>query len=278
MASQDPSTAPPTELLQEPASTASAATLPTTSEIPIEVTDAATPFSLFGLDLSPALSLIDKGGFVVVVLLVMSVVATTVILVKIVRFLCLGLGSRRKVERALRLWFDGRREEARRVLTPVHQPAARVLAGCMCGLMSGCEERHVREDVERLAMESIADLRRHLRLLDVTVQAAPLLGLFGTVLGMIGAFQALQSAGADADPTVLAGGIWVALMTTAVGLAVAIPIAFVSAWLEGRIEAERGVMESAVTSLLTGRASEGDPTRLAGNFGQSAERMHYAVE
>ena len=55
------------------------------------------------------------------------------------------------------------------------------------------------------------------RLLDTIGQTAPLLGLFGTVLGMIDAFQALQEAGQAVDPSLLAGGIWVALLTTAAG-------------------------------------------------------------
>ena len=49
------------------------------------------------------------------------------------------------------------------------------------------------------------------------------MGLFGTVLGMIDAFRALQAAGDAVDPSVLAGGIWVALLTTAAGLGVAMP-------------------------------------------------------
>jgi biopolymer transport protein ExbB len=50
-----------------------------------------------------------------------------------------------------------------------------------------------------------------------------LLGLFGTVLGMVEAFRQLELAGSQVDPAVLSGGIWQALLTTAVGLAVAIP-------------------------------------------------------
>ena len=95
-----------------------------------------------------------------------------------------------------------------------------------------------------------------MRVLELTTQIAPLLGLFGTVLGMISAFQALQNAGAEADPAVLAGGIWVALMTTAVGLAIAIPAAFITAWFEGMIEGEKENMEATLTALFTGRATE----------------------
>ena len=80
------------------------------------------------------------------------------------------------------------------------------------------------EDGKRLQAEAevrFARLEGGFRLLDSVAQLAPLLGLFGTVLGMIEAFQSLQDAGSQVDPSLLAGGIWVALLTTAVGLALA---------------------------------------------------------
>lgn len=81
-------------------------------------------------------------------------------------------------------------------------------------------------------------------------QLAPLLGLFGTVLGMISAFQALQQAGAQVDPSILAGGIWVALLTTAVGLAVAMPTSVALSWFEVRMEADRVLAHKALHTIL----------------------------
>lgn len=89
---------------------------------------------------------------------------------------------------------------------------------------------------------------------------APLLGLFGTVLGMISAFQALQEAGSQVDPSILAGGIWVALLTTAVGLAVAMPTSVVLSWLEARMDADRVLAQKAVRTVL---APENRGTTLA---------------
>ncbi|MCE8471205.1 MotA/TolQ/ExbB proton channel family protein, partial [Rhodovulum sulfidophilum] len=79
---------------------------------------------------------------------------------------------------------------------------------------------------------------------------APLLGLLGTVLGMIDAFQALQSAGAAADPADLAGGIWEALLTTAAGMAVAIPAAVALSWFESVADSARADMEDLATRLF----------------------------
>lgn len=82
-------------------------------------------------------------------------------------------------------------------------------------------------EVEQAVMdagERIADgLRKYLRLFHAVSNVAPLLGLLGTVLGMIGAFDSLSAATSDAPPEMLATGISEALITTAAGLSVAIP-------------------------------------------------------
>jgi biopolymer transport protein ExbB len=114
-------------------------------------------------------------------------------------------------------------------------------------------------DAARLEAEAearFAELERGFRLLDTVAQLAPLLGLFGTVLGMISAFQALQEAGAQVDPSVLAGGIWVALLTTAAGLVVAMPTAAVLSWFEARMDRERVFAARAIATL---RAPSGAP-------------------
>ena len=106
---------------------------------------------------------------------------------------------------------------------------------------------------ERLLAEAetrFAKLERGLRFLDNVAQLAPLLGLFGTVLGMIEAFQSLQDAGAQVDPSILAGGIWVALLTTAVGLVVAMPAALILAWFEGRMHNERVTADRLLLTVL----------------------------
>ena len=116
-------------------------------------------------------------------------------------------------------------------------------------------------------------LRLHLRVLDVIAALSPLLGLFGTVLGMIEAFREMAAAGNQVDPAVLSGGIWEALLTTAVGLAVAIPVVVALNWLERRVDRLAQRMDSVVTRLFTEdlsrdadapsqEAADHDPTRL----------------
>ena len=90
-----------------------------------------------------------------------------------------------------------------------------------------------------------------MRLLDTAVQAAPMLGLLGTVLGMIVSFNEMAT-GSALDPAQLAGGIWIALSTTALGLAIAIPFYFLTSWIDGRIENERYAMDEAILAVVYG--------------------------
>lgn len=108
-----------------------------------------------------------------------------------------------------------------------------------------------REEVLRVAKDLLERLRSHLRVLEVIATLSPLLGLLGTVLGMITAFQALESAGNRVDPAILSGGIWEALLTTAVGLSVAIPTVVALNWFERRIERTAHEIEDAATRVFT---------------------------
>ena len=94
----------------------------------------------------------------------------------------------------------------------------------------------IRSEVYRQVRNQIQHLSSGLRVLEVIATVAPLLGLFGTVLGMIEAFRAMEAAGSQVDPSALSGGIWQALLTTAVGLGVAIPVSLIHSYFERRNE------------------------------------------
>ena len=207
--------------------------------------------------LDPLRSLVETGGPVVGLLLAVSVVALTLIVVKIAHFWRAGVGRHRRARNALAIWESGDKSAA---LAHAHEgvaPVSRLLAHGMRGLRQpGGDMTLIREDVERVAIEILASLRSGLRALDAIAQVAPLLGLFGTVLGMIEAFRALQAGGSNVDPAALAGGIWVALLTTAVGLGIAMPASLAVSWFEARIDSERVTMETLLTALFTRRPTE----------------------
>jgi biopolymer transport protein ExbB len=207
---------------------------------------------LNAIDMSSALQLLERGGPVVLIIGIMSIFALAVALMKLMQFLYLGVGRGRGVDAALAQWIAGHHDGAIALTSKRVGAVPHVIAHAMTKLHAGAPDTAAREDAERIALGQLSKLRSHLRVLEATAQVAPLLGLFGTVLGMMSAFQTLQTSGADADPAALAGGIWVALITTAVGLAVAIPAALVLHWFEGQVERETEIMEAALSELFTG--------------------------
>jgi biopolymer transport protein ExbB len=96
----------------------------------------------------------------------------------------------------------------------------------------------------------VAQMNSLIRLLELIAMVSPLLGLLGTVLGMIQSFQELELAQGAANASVLAGGIWQALLTTAAGLVVAIPAAIAAGLFAARIDSAAQTIESAVGRLL----------------------------
>jgi len=187
--------------------------------------------------------LADLGGPVVLILVAISVVATAVAFYKLWQFRAAGVGRHRHLRLAVEAWDRGARAEGRDHMVQARSYLSDVVRLGMAGQVDAAR-------LEAEAETRFARLERGFRLLDSVAQLAPLLGLFGTVLGMISAFQALQAAGNQVDPATLAGGIWVALLTTAVGLAVAMPTALVLNWFESRIDADRVFASRAIRTLV----------------------------
>ena len=190
------------------------------------------------------LHIAELGGPVVLLLCALSVLVVTVVLYKLWQFQMAGVGRHKALRGAISAWDAGDRAAARDHLDRSRSYLATVVTMALDG----------QTDAARLEAEAearFARLESGFRLLDSVAQLAPLLGLFGTVLGMISAFQALQDAGSQVDPSILAGGIWVALLTTAVGLAVAMPTSVILSWFEARMDADRVLAQTAVHTVLS---------------------------
>ena len=208
--------------------------------------------------LSPEPGLIDRGmdllaagGPVVGILIAMSVAALAIVLVKLWQFHAMRIGDRRTAREGLQIHRGGRTDVALSRLAGSGSPVARVLALALRGHQRGLPEAKVREEVVRVGDNFLEALRSWLRPLEVIASLAPLLGLFGTVLGMIEAFRQMEQAGNQVNPAVLSGGIWEALLTTAVGLAVAIPVVAILNWLERRVDRLAQEMDDVVTQVFT---------------------------
>ena len=129
-------------------------------------------------------------------------------------------------------------------------------------------DEKVREAVEDAGREEVYHLEKRLPVLASMAGIAPMLGFLGTVVGMISAFQQIESLAGNVNPADLAGGIWVALLTTAFGLAVGIPAYAVYNYFVSRVA--RFVHEMEVTTtefldLLQRREEKGAPVQVQGD-------------
>ncbi|MBL4721431.1 MAG: MotA/TolQ/ExbB proton channel family protein [Alphaproteobacteria bacterium] len=195
--------------------------------------------------------LLSAGGPVVAILLVLSVVALAIIFVKTWQFNRARLGDRKTARAALTLHKSGQTSEALKILDSATNPVAWLLGMAIRGQKRGVPDAILREELSRCGGDVLETLRGLLRPLEVIATLAPLLGLFGTVLGMIESFRRLSEAGNRVDPAILSGGIGEALLTTAVGLAVAIPAVAALNWLERRVDRTAFELDSVVTQIFT---------------------------
>ncbi|MFQ6549989.1 MotA/TolQ/ExbB proton channel family protein [Aestuariibius sp. 2305UL40-4] len=205
----------------------------------------------------PDLSVFDPVTLVVFAALgALSLLAITVAFFKSFQFARLGVGQSRDAEKIVESWLNGRPDAALQSAADQDTVLARVLQAVMTGLQARPDDRTYAEELGRqTALMELQLMSTRMRLLEAVVQAAPMLGLLGTVIGMIDAFGTLSASEGAVDPALLAGGIWTALTTTAIGLAIALVTYFVANWLEERIDRERQLMETMISAAIHGRVA-----------------------
>ena len=188
------------------------------------------------------------GGPVVGLLLLLSVVATTVIFYRLILQIVQREGS--PTADILMAQLRGKALDPS-AMTNSRAPRIQTIQTTWNILHNhSMSNEQIRSEVYRQVRNQIQRLGSGLRLLEVIATVAPLLGLFGTVLGMIEAFRAMEAAGSQVDPSALSGGIWQALLTTAVGLGVAIPVSLIHSFFERRNENLSVMLLSDAEELL----------------------------
>lgn len=188
--------------------------------------------------------IIDAGGPVVIVLAVLSVLSLAIIAYKLIQFM--GVLSGQKRINAALTQVQARDNQTALSALKRRSPAERVLAYAITATQNRMPQPLLAAELERRGNAEVELLNRFIRILEVIALISPLLGLLGTVLGMIQSFQELEMAEGAANASVLAGGIWQALLTTAVGLVVAIPAAVAASLLSAVVERAAHKIESAV--------------------------------
>ena len=175
----------------------------------------------------------EKGGLMLLPIVLCSIVALGII---VERFWSLKRNKILPPDLVPQVWKLSREEKLdamaiRRL--KVDSPLGAILAAGLSNSRFGREI--MKESIEEVGRQVAHDLERYLTALGTISAITPLLGLLGTVVGMIKVFSAIMSQGVG-DPSVLAGGISEALITTAAGLAVAIPSLMFHRYFEGRVD------------------------------------------
>ncbi|WP_260291684.1 MotA/TolQ/ExbB proton channel family protein [Sedimenticola hydrogenitrophicus] len=177
--------------------------------------------------------LVKAGGILMLPIIACSIVALAIIIERL-----WALRSRRVIPNNLvaQIWqlhSKGQLTNAHVVTVKEGSPLGRILSA---GLANRQHSRIVmKEAIEEVGRQVVHELERYLNTLGTIASIAPLLGLLGTVIGMIKVFAAIMTAGVG-NPTVLAGGISEALITTAAGLSVAIPSLMFHRYFGGKVD------------------------------------------
>ncbi len=198
------------------------------------------------------LDLMAKGGPVMIILLGFSVFAFAIIFAKLLQFFSIALSGTKKIEKILSKLRNTNPKKLLIEIQKIKHPMARIIEVVIVTKKDRRFDKESREaEISRIISIEIRNLENYLGGLEVVASISPLLGLFGTVLGMIKAFLNLEKAGSQIDPALLAGGIWEALLTTAFGLAIAIPALTAYHLFENKISNTRDKINDTVVRTNT---------------------------
>jgi biopolymer transport protein ExbB len=190
------------------------------------------------------LEIFKNGGPVMYPLLLCSIISVTVIIER--TFFWIGIGMRRNqalLDEVLDLGRTGDWEAVRKKAAGSKNYVIRVI---ISGILH--REYSMIKAMESAAAEEIKRMRSFMGILDTMITVAPLLGIFGTVLGIIDSFDMLGASGIE-HPSAVTGGIAQALITTASGLAIAIITVFPYNYFNSRIENAAQIIEKYATSF-----------------------------
>ncbi len=184
-------------------------------------------------------------------ILLCSVIAFAIVIERMIRLRREQIDTKSFMEQISKSLKRNKVMEALETCERTTGPIANILKA---GILKHDRPRHeVREAIEDASIHEVPRLERNLPVLATIAHVSPLLGLLGTVTGMVAAFQVIEnkaSAVNPVNPGDLAGGIWEALLTTVFGLCVAIPTYVAYNYLVSRVDGFVLDMERSATDLL----------------------------
>lgn len=177
--------------------------------------------------------LFAKGGMLMYPILLCSILALAIFAERLWLFTKISKGSEKLLREVENLALKQRHEEAIQLCQQADTPLSRVFLAALRA--AGRSREHIKTLVEEVGTRESAILERYLGLLGTIATISPLLGLLGTVLGMIEAFNVIAEIGVG-TPATIGGGISQALITTAAGMSVAIPAILFHRYLTSRAD------------------------------------------
>tara|TARA_A100001037_G_scaffold116649_1_gene106079 strand:+ start:1658 stop:2281 length:624 start_codon:yes stop_codon:yes gene_type:complete len=193
--------------------------------------------------------LISLGGPVMWLLLITSAMAITVFIERLLHYHRAQINSMEFIEGIRNVLRQANVVEAISICEATPGPVPRLVKAAILSRDSGREG--VREALEEAGLMEVPRLEEKLNLLATIAQIAPLIGLFGTTLGMIDTFSVVSENGLYSQVEDLAGGVWRALICTASGLGIAIPCYAAYNYLVSRVNSIVLDMEKASTEIVT---------------------------
>lgn len=208
---------------------------------------------------SGLVDLFIQGGFVMWPLLILLVWAIAVIIWKLVVLTYAKVNTNELLAKIMPLVEEEKYDEAVKICEETRGPVAMVLHLALLKADQSLEA--VEKAIESAASLELAYLDKGFIALSTTINLAPMFGFFGTIVGMIAAFDAIARAG-EVDPTIVASGIKIALITTASGLAIAIPVQFFNnmfmTMVDGLVIDMQKASESLVETLVQKKQNKTD--------------------
>ena len=194
-------------------------------------------------------TLIQKGGFLIWPLILCSILALTVIIERAISLSRAQINKRIFMKRVAELLSRNRIMDAVNYCEKYNVPLSRIIKA---GLIKHNQTReYIQSSIEKAIREEIPFLERYLGILATIISVTPLLGFLGTVSGMIKVFIQVEASSGLVNPKMLSGGIWEALLTTALGLAIAITTLVAYNFFLSRSKTLVNEIEDASVELLS---------------------------
>jgi biopolymer transport protein ExbB len=191
--------------------------------------------------------LFQKGGYLMYLLLICSIVAVTIFIERVIQYNRAKIDTDKFLAGLRNILKKRNVVEAVTICSETPGPVSSMLKSGI--LKHGRKRGIIKEAMEDASSFEIPRLEKNLLVLSTIAHIAPLLGLLGTVMGMVKAFMVIQLKGV-VNPADLAEGIWEALLTTVYGLAVAIPTYMAYNYLVSRVRTFISEMEKAASEII----------------------------